>query len=1256
MRKNLLVCITLLSILITLTSNAQEWQEISKTLPLSYNNNYHYYGRSTSIDGDYAVVGANSCAYVIHFKGNSWNTIAKLTSAGDDAPYNFGCSVSIAGDNIVIGAYGANRFNGSKEGKAYVFTKPSGGWTNMTETAILSPSDWDWYDHFGISVSISGESIVVGATNDETSPGSAYVFTKPSGGWKDMTETAKLKSSTGRAMGFGKSVDISGENIIVGGSEEGVVYIFEKPTGGWEDTTETIRLVNLEGTDYSFGNSVSISNNHIVISSNYDGGEFAYVFEKPTSGWEDCFQIAKLEASNPNDNDEFGHSINIDGNQIVIGANQTDNDGFNSGSAYVFEKPVTGWRDATETAILSASNAAKNDEFGSAVSISGDRIIVTASGYNFDGSYNNCYIYEKPQGGWINNTETFLTEPLIFNGLMSDYGSVVAIDGDYAVIGAPNEEFYTGSVYVLYFNGITWETKARLTASDGNILNFFGISVGISGDNIIIGAPNNDYNIGNFYKSAYVFTKPESGWGDMEETAKLTASDASDGDSFGYSVGIFGDNIVIGACGEGDGDLNGAAYVFTKADGGWENMTETAKLTTSEEYSGFGIATDIYKDYIIVGAKKTISSNVDYSGAAFIYEKSSNGWLSGTETAKLLRYGSQDDDRFGHSVSISDNYAVVGAYREHKDYIFSCGSVYVYKKPSNGWTSVNEIAKLTVSDPGQGSHFGHSVSISGDNIIVGAPCDTYSDFKSGIAYLFKKPLGEWCNINETYKFMPSNQDSNIKFGESVSIFGKHFVVGAPEEYIADTASGTAYFYTQSDYYFNNNICEGDNFEFVIVNSEDGAAFRWQENTGSTWVDINGEANDTLIISDITLGMNAYQYRCIFSGTSDDTTGVATLKVNPTYYNSENITICSGSDHTFPDGTIQNNITSQVNYTSNLQTVLGCDSVIETTLNVSSNPVYNLTETGSICSDESYTFPDGTTQKNITTQVIYVSNLQTVFGCDSIIETTVNVNPIYNLSETVLINSGDSYTFPDGTEQNYITSQVIYTSNLLTDLGCDSIIETTVKIDCNPFYNLTELVSVCHGADCTFPDGTTQSNITAQVVYTSNLQTVFGCDSIIKTTVNVNPIYSLSESVSIKRGSDYTFPDEAIQNNITSQVIYTSNLQTIYGCDSIIETTVNVEQIQECLFTEVFAVCSGSDYLFPDGTLQSNITSQVVHESIIPSLFACDTIIETTVNVNQGDVTYLNETICEGETFQLGYAILSSPGLYGVTLTNQYGCD
>jgi gliding motility-associated-like protein len=155
-------------------------------------------------------------------------------------------------------------------------------------------------------------------------------------------------------------------------------------------------------------------------------------------------------------------------------------------------------------------------------------------------------------------------------------------------------------------------------------------------------------------------------------------------------------------------------------------------------------------------------------------------------------------------------------------------------------------------------------------------------------------------------------------------------------------------------------------------------------------------------------------------------------------------------------TVTNGLTLYVDVTDG-----NCNN--SSTITFTINPIFFVQESTNICSGASYTFPDGTTQTNITAQVIYNSNLTTTLGCDSIIETTVNVNPTYNIQETVAVCSGGSYTFPDGTTQTNITTQVVYNSNLTTTLGCDSIVETTVNVNPLPIVVLPSGGMVCVGS-------------------------------------------------------------------------------------------------------------------------------------------------------------------------------------------------
>jgi hypothetical protein len=194
---------------------------------------------------------------------------------------HFGEVVAIDGNVVVVGA----PLKDSEAGSAYVFVKPSPGWSNMSETAILTASVEE-NENFGYSVSICNDIIVVGAVQADSLEGEAYVFLEPASGWEDKTADAKLMASDGKAGDlFGASVAISGDIIVVGApgtaSLRGSAYVFIKPTSSWEDMTEETKLTVMDSPQSGlFGRSV-VTNGSVVVGGAWgesSGKGAVYVF------------------------------------------------------------------------------------------------------------------------------------------------------------------------------------------------------------------------------------------------------------------------------------------------------------------------------------------------------------------------------------------------------------------------------------------------------------------------------------------------------------------------------------------------------------------------------------------------------------------------------------------------------------------------------------------------------------------------------------------------------------------------------------------------------------------------------------------------------------------------------------------------------------------------------------------------------------------------------------------------------------------
>ena len=407
-----------------------------------------------------------------------------------------------------------------------------------SHVAKLTALDAAESDCFGASVSISGDYAVVGADSDDDAgngSGSAYIFYRNgAGNWGQVAKLTASDAAGGDWFGF--SVSISGDYAVVGawgnddaGTDSGSAYIFYRNQGGDDNWGQVAKLTASDaavGDHFSW--SVSISGDYAVVGADLDddagsGSGSAYVFVKPSSGWADMTQTAKLTASDAAGGDWFGSSVSISGDCTVVGARWNGDAGFESGAAYVFVKPSSGWADMTQTAKLTASDAAFNDNFGWSVSISGDYAVIGAEG---DDSYSgSAYVFVKPSSGWADMTQT-----------------------------------------------------AKLTASDAAASDRFGWSVSISGDYAVVGAEGDD----GYSGSAYLFVKPSSGWADMTQTAKLTASDAAVGDQFGRSVSIYGDYAVVGADHDDDaGSASGSAYVYNITTPQISNPTSTDVTCTA---------------------------------------------------------------------------------------------------------------------------------------------------------------------------------------------------------------------------------------------------------------------------------------------------------------------------------------------------------------------------------------------------------------------------------------------------------------------------------------------------------------------------------------------------------------------------------------------------------------------------------------------------------------------------------------------------
>jgi hypothetical protein len=363
------------------------------------------------------------------------------------------------------------------------------------------------------------------------------------------------------------------------------------------------------------------------------------------------------------------------------------------------------------------------------------------------------------------------------------FGYSVSISGNYAIVGAFLENHDTsgaypltaaGSSYIFVKNGDSWIQQQKLVASDRDAVDAFGISVSISGDYAIVGAYFEDHDAtGNNSLadagSAYIFVRNGNNW---IQQKKLVASDRAEGDHFGYAVSISGNYAIVGTYNESHDahGLNpllqaGSAYVFVRDGSEW---TEQQKLVASDRAARdwFGYSASISGDYAIVGAVLEDPDAIEDAGSAYIFKRIDTTWIPMQKLVALDKAGTAN---FGNSVSISGDYAVVGAPRENYDtsdnIVPQAGAAYIFMRNNADWIQQQ---KIFSSERTVGLGLGYSVSISGDYVITGAPGPSKAN-------IFTRNGSVW---SEQKIIVSSDHFPTNEFGASVCISGEYAIIGA----------------------------------------------------------------------------------------------------------------------------------------------------------------------------------------------------------------------------------------------------------------------------------------------------------------------------------------------------------------------------------------------------------------------------------------------------------------------------------------------
>jgi hypothetical protein len=366
---------------------------------------------------------------------------------------------------------------------------------------------------------------------------------------------------------------------------------------------------------------------------------------------------------------------------------------------------------ALEEAELSATDVTPAGWFGLAVALSGDTAVVGAPAQSHSAKFSAgaVYVYERGSAATWDQTAKLIASDPATSGF---FGVSVALEGDTIVVGSVGAELLgsaPGAAYVFVRNGTTWTQQAKITASDGQYGDDFGASVSLDGERLAVGA-RSDWHAAPRAGSAYVFERVGTTWG---EEAKLVAADAAQDDEFGVSLDLDGDTVVVGALYDDNfgGVDAGSAYVFVRGASSW---SEQAHLMASgggpQEF--FGIVA-LSGDTVVVGANRANHSGLFSPGAAYVFDRSGTAW---SEQAMLVAGDADNDDRFG-ATSIEGDLIVVGAFKDTHSGGLGAGSAYAYQRVGSAWS---QTLKLTAESPLPGDWFGGNTALDGGRLLVGA--------------------------------------------------------------------------------------------------------------------------------------------------------------------------------------------------------------------------------------------------------------------------------------------------------------------------------------------------------------------------------------------------------------------------------------------------------------------------------------------------------------------------------------------------------
>jgi len=713
------------------------------------------FGFSVAVSSDTLIVGtlgdypSTGEAYVYVRVGQTWSLQATLVTLDAVRGDRFGWSVAVSGDTAVVAAPEANTGFGFRSGAVYLFVRTATSWSEQQK---LLPADLAADDRFGASVALDGDTVLVGASQDDTGvgvdAGSAYVFTRAGSVWTQQQKLLPLAAASYDS--FGGAVALSAGIAVVGApavdtsgfSDAGAAFVFEWSGSSWGQTAMLTQPIPTVGAHY--GTSVALSAGVAVLGSGgyYSSTAPVYVFRGSGGTW-------GLEAALPTAGPtplSFGAGVAASGGSVLVGAPGAEE----TGAAFVHAFVAGGW---TEQARLSNTGTTRGDAFGSTVVVSGDTMAVgspnddTLSGRG-SGSVT---IFARTGPAWT-AIQKLVPEP----GDVRQFGRSLALEADLLVVGAGTGSAYGGSVYVFREAG-SWQLEQKLGPDPG--FNNFGAAVATSGGTVLVGAPFEEVAGAFGAGAAYPYVRQGAAWILQQ---RLTAPLPLEAARFGAGLALVANTAVIGAPGGPGAITPSKAHVYRRSGGVW---TVAQELQGQQPGEHFGNAVAMSGLDLAIGS---LGSNYPLvqAGSVYLFQEAAQTYSA----TQHLNCPVEQPLLCGSSLALSGNNLVVGAPLD----VYAgtgVGAAAVFSQSGGQWVP-QQLLLPTAPTPS----FGIAVALAGTQVVVGASQADGAAHDSGGVFVFAPDTSD-LSVTMTASPLVANQGDLVTVSLTLTNAGPAVVSG-----------------------------------------------------------------------------------------------------------------------------------------------------------------------------------------------------------------------------------------------------------------------------------------------------------------------------------------------------------------------------------------------------------------------------------------------------------------------------------------------